>query len=96
MIQDECRLGKLEAECAAKGRGEEFAALQPFLSAKPTGEEYARTAAQLNLTEGALRVAVHRLRKKMGEHLRAEIAQTVSGPEKVESELRELFAALAG
>ena len=45
---------------------------------------------------GALRVAVHRLRKKMGEHLRAEIAQTVSGPEKVESELRELFAALAG
>jgi hypothetical protein len=35
------------------------------------------------------------LRKKMGGHLRAEIAQTVAGPEEVEAELRELFAALA-
>ena len=86
----------LEAGCVAKGRGAEFNALQLFLSAKPDADEYARTAAQLNLTEGALRVAVHRLRKKMGEHLRAEIAQTVAGPEEVEGELRELFAALAG
>jgi len=88
-------LGKLEAECTAKGRGAEFAALQPFLSAKPDGEEYLRAAGQLGMSEGTLRVAVHRLRRKMGEHLRAEIAQTVARPEDVEAELRELFAALA-
>lgn len=88
-------LGKLEAECKAKGRGAEFTVLQPFLSAKPDGEEYTRAAEQLGMSEGTLRVTVHRLRKKMGEHLRSEIAQTVARSEDVEAELRELFAALS-
>lgn len=88
-------LKALEADWTAKGRAAEFAALQGFLSAMPEGDAYARAAAQLSATEGAVRVAVHRLRKRMGEHLRREIAQTVTSAAEVEAELRELFAALA-
>ncbi len=89
-------LQSLEKDWAAKGRSGEFAALQGFLSAMPEGDAYAQAATQLGQTEGAVRVAVHRLRKRMGEHLRREIAQTVTSDAEVEAELRELFAALAG
>jgi RNA polymerase sigma-70 factor (ECF subfamily) len=53
-------------------------------------------AARLGTSEGAVKVAVHRLRQQYRQVLRAEIAETVSGPEEVEDELRNLFAALAG
>jgi RNA polymerase sigma-70 factor (ECF subfamily) len=46
------------------------------------------------LTEGAVKVAVHRLRKRYGKILRQEIAQTVSGPEAVEEEIQYLFQVL--
>jgi RNA polymerase sigma-70 factor (ECF subfamily) len=46
------------------------------------------------MTEGAVRVAVHRLRHRYGELLRHEIAQTVSGPEEIEEETRYLLKAL--
>jgi RNA polymerase sigma-70 factor (ECF subfamily) len=46
------------------------------------------------MSEGALMTAVHRLRRRYGELLRAEIAQTVSSPDEIEAELRHLFAAL--
>ena len=48
------------------------------------------------MNEGAVKVAVHRLRQQYRELLRAEIAETVASPAKVEDELRSLFAALAG
>ena len=57
---------------------------------------YAEAGARLGLSEGALRVAVHRLRQRYRELLRAEVADTVSGPEEVEEELRYLFRVLAG
>jgi RNA polymerase sigma-70 factor (ECF subfamily) len=46
------------------------------------------------MTAEALKVAVHRLRRRYGELIRAEIAQTVTTPEEIEDELRELFAAV--
>ena len=46
------------------------------------------------MTEGALKVAVHRLRQRYGELVRAEIAQTVASPAEVEQELQHLLAAL--
>ena len=46
------------------------------------------------MTEGAVKVAVHRLRRRYRELLKEEIAQTVAGPEALEDELRELLAAL--
>jgi RNA polymerase sigma-70 factor (ECF subfamily) len=52
---------------------------------------YPQTAAQLNLTEGAVRVAVHRLRRRYRELLRDEIAQTLSDPAQVDEEMVALF-----
>jgi RNA polymerase sigma-70 factor (ECF subfamily) len=47
------------------------------------------------MSEGALTTAVHRLRRRYGELLRAQIAQTVSSPDEIGAELRHLFAALS-
>jgi hypothetical protein len=55
---------------------------------------YATLAAGLGTTEGAVRVAVHRLRRRYGEGLRDEIAATVDDPSEVDDEIRALFAAL--
>jgi hypothetical protein len=47
------------------------------------------------MTEGAVKVAVHRLRRQCGALLRAEIAKTVAGDQEIDDELRDLFSALA-
>ncbi len=85
-------LEKLQAELETSGKGELFEALKGSL----TGEEPARgeTAARLGMTEGAVKVAVHRLRKRYRELLRAEIAETVSDPSDVDDEMRHLVDAL--
>ena len=57
---------------------------------------YAQAAAGLGMTEGAARVAVHRLRRRYRELLREEIGQTLSDPAQVEEEMRTLFSAFAG
>ena len=56
----------------------------------------AEVAARLNMTAGSVQVAVHRLRRRYGELLRAEIAHTVSRAEEIDGEIRHLFAALRG
>ena len=85
---------RLEAEFAAAGKAAHFAALKFSL----TGEKVAlrEVAAQLGSSEGAVKVAVHRLRERYRELIRAEIAETVETAEQVEAELRELQAALRG
>jgi RNA polymerase sigma-70 factor (ECF subfamily) len=70
-----------------------FAALRGTLTGEEPAGGYAAVARQLGLNEGAIKVAVHRLRKRYRELLRAEIAQTVSDPAQVAEELRSLFAA---
>jgi hypothetical protein len=57
---------------------------------------YAEIAAGLDMTEGAVKTAVHRLRHRCRELLRAEIAQTVNSPQDVDDELRDLFEAVGG
>ncbi len=57
-------------------------------------EPYRQLAEQLQMTEGAVKVAVHRLRNRCAELLRAEIAETVSSEEEIDDELRSLFAAV--
>jgi RNA polymerase sigma-70 factor (ECF subfamily) len=83
---------KLRAESEASGKSELFDALKRSLS----GEEPARTetAARLGMTVGAVKVAVHRLRQRCRELLRAEITQTVSDPSDIDDEMRYLVAAL--
>jgi RNA polymerase sigma-70 factor (ECF subfamily) len=56
---------------------------------------YAEVAEALGMTEGAVKVAAHRLRQRYAERLRAEVAQTLDDEAAVEDEIRDLFAALA-
>lgn len=83
---------KLRSEFESKGDGAVFAALKGTL----TGAEPARDAlaAQLGLSEGALKVAIHRLRQRYREVLRAEIAETVDSPADVDEEMRHLVRVL--
>jgi RNA polymerase sigma-70 factor (ECF subfamily) len=72
-----------------------FEQLKLFLMVGQGDIPYARAAARLGLNEGAARVAVHRLRKRYRELLRAEIAQTLSDPGDAEAETRVLFKAFS-
>jgi RNA polymerase sigma-70 factor (ECF subfamily) len=88
-------LGRLSAEMESDGKGRLFEQLKPFLSANIERNSYPETAARLGMTEGNLRVNIHRLRQRYRELLRLEIAATVETPEAVDEEIRELFAALS-
>ncbi|MBM3841142.1 MAG: hypothetical protein FJ398_24945 [Verrucomicrobia bacterium] len=61
----------------------------------PAARPYAEVAAELGMSEGALKVAVHRLRRRYGELMRMEIANTVSSPDEIEAEIRHLFTVIA-
>ncbi len=87
-------MSALAAEYAATGKQILFEELKPFISGVDEDVSYPELAARLRLSEGAVRVAVHRLRQRYGESVRSEIARIVHRPEDVEEELRHLFAAL--
>jgi RNA polymerase sigma factor (sigma-70 family) len=88
-------LTSLRDEFAERGKLELFEHLKPHLGGDETTVPYSQIAELLGKTEGAVKVAVHRLRQRCRELLRAEIAQTVSGPDEVDEELRDLFDAVA-
>jgi RNA polymerase sigma-70 factor (ECF subfamily) len=85
---------RLEEECANKGDARLMAVLASGLSGEIASGAYAEWASSLGLKEGAVRVALHRLRRRYGELLRSEVAQTVSSPEEVDEEIRQIFAAI--
>ena len=84
---------RLREECAADGRSALFDRLKPFLMVGRSEIPHAQAAAELGIAEGAVRVAVHRLRRRYRELLRAEISQTLSDPAQVDKEMRALFNA---
>ncbi len=86
---------RLRAEFAATGKPGEYEELKPCLLADRGAIDYAGVAKGLGVTEGAARVAVHRLRKRFREIYREEISQTLTEGADVEGELRHLAAALA-
>ncbi len=85
---------RLREECAAEGKLELFEQAKGYLMLGESAIPYARAAQALALDEGALRVAVHRLRKRYRWLLRDEIAQTLVDPAQIAEELRSLQAAL--
>jgi RNA polymerase sigma-70 factor (ECF subfamily) len=87
---------RLEEECRAGSKGALFDKVKELLSANAGESSYAEIAFSLGMTEGALKVAVHRLRHRYGELLRLEVAQTLASAEDIDEELRELFAVLRG
>jgi RNA polymerase sigma-70 factor (ECF subfamily) len=88
-------LQRLREQSVAAGKSNAFDALQGFLLGDEDVETYAQTAAKLGLTEGAVKVAVHRLRERYRELFREEIAQTVSEPKQIEEEMRYLFEVIS-
>jgi RNA polymerase sigma factor (sigma-70 family) len=88
-------LRRLQDEFGAAGKAKLFEHLRDCLTGKRTTLPYAQLGARLGLTEGALKVAVHRLRQRYRELLHEEIAETVASSEDVEDELRALRQALA-
>lgn len=84
-------LAALQEEYVASGRSKLLEYLRPCLAGEESALPYAQIAARMNLTEAAVKMAVQRLRARYGQLLRAEIAHTVSSPEEIEQELRELF-----
>jgi RNA polymerase sigma-70 factor (ECF subfamily) len=89
-------LRQLEAEFAATGKRQLFEQLKVFLLEDKGVGSYAESAARLEMTEGALRVAVHRLRQRYGELFHDEIAHTVARPDEIEEEVRHLLRVLSG
>ncbi len=88
-------VARLEAESIAAGKAALVACLLPTLTGGRGEVPIAAIAAELGMTEGSVKMAASRLRKRYGEILREEIARTLANPADVEEEIRALFAALA-
>jgi DNA-directed RNA polymerase specialized sigma24 family protein len=84
----------LEGECTLGGKVALFREVRPFLTSGREAGAYTELSKRLDLSEGAVRVAIHRLRQRYGELLRAEIAQTVERPADIEEEIRYLLGVL--
>jgi len=87
---------RLREEYAARGRTALFEQLKELQPGEHGERSYAQIGATLGLTEQAVKNAVHCFRRRYGELLRDEIAQTVDGPGEVESELQHLKKVFAG
>ena len=88
-------LERLRDEYAAFGKADVATALLPYLTESTALPPYRAVAAELGLSEGAVKVAVHRLRQRYGVILRLEVADTVASEEEVDAELRELLRAVS-
>lgn len=87
-------LARLRTEIVRSGKGEQFERLTPYLVGDQPQASYADTGSMLGKSEGAVKVAVHRLRRQFRDVVRDEIAQTVSSPEEIDDELRHLWSAV--
>jgi RNA polymerase sigma-70 factor (ECF subfamily) len=88
-------MDRLEAELAGKNKQRLFDYLKVYLTTEKDVIPYENVAAELEMTEGAVRVAVHRLRRRYRKLLRDEIAQTVAAEDQIDEEMGYLFKSLA-
>jgi RNA polymerase sigma factor (sigma-70 family) len=87
-------LAAVRERYAAEGKRTLVDRLEGAIAGDDRAVPYADVAAELGMSEGAVKVAVHRLRRRYREAIRALIAETVASPDEAEDEIRELFAAL--
>jgi RNA polymerase sigma factor (sigma-70 family) len=87
-------MSQLRAEAHEAAKGEHFDALTPYLTGDDSARSYAETATMLGSSEGAVKVAVHRLRRRFRDIVRQEILQTVSTPADIDDELRHLLSSV--
>ena len=88
-------LHALSTELRAAGKGELFHTLKPWLTGASADLTQAQAAVRLGISEGAAKVAIHRLRLRFRELVRRDIAATVDRPEDVDDEVRYLVEVLA-
>lgn len=88
-------LAALAAEHQVAGKGPQFETLKPWLTGDAENLSQAEAAGRLDMNEGAVKVAIHRLRKRFRELVKAEIAQTVDESADVQTELNYLLEALS-
>ena len=88
-------LGRLSAEHTNRGRGEHFEVLKPTLSGDDS-KGYSELGRRLGLSEGAVGVAIHRLRTRLRELVRSEVAHTVGTESDLEEEMRHLLGVWSG
>ena len=87
-------MNRMQEEMERSGKGELFRRLKPMLTGEGTSTPYKTLSQELDMTESALKVTVHRLRRGFGKSLRAEIAETLSDPALVQEEMSHLLAVL--
>ena len=87
-------LEALRRECVAEGHADFFEQVKPWLTGDAARGDQAALAAGCGLNANALKVAVHRLKRRFRQLLKAEVAGTLDDPVLVEAEMRALFAAL--
>jgi len=88
-------MSKLRAEFAHVGKAKEFDRLSVFLNRDSESARYDTLAEEMGVSAGALRMSVHRMRRRYVSLLRAEVAESVSGPEEIDGELRYLMSILS-
>jgi RNA polymerase sigma-70 factor (ECF subfamily) len=91
----DCVIARLADEFARLGKETLFERLKTTLTGEPSAPSYSQAALDMGMSEGAVKVAAHRLRRRFRELLRQEIAQTVASPDEINDEIRDLFAAVA-
>jgi DNA-directed RNA polymerase specialized sigma24 family protein len=89
-------MSRLRAEFAEAGKSKQFELLVNFLTQDKESARYQAVATQMGVSCGALRMAVHRMRRRYKEILYAEVSETVSTAEEIEEEIRFLLSTLSG
>ena len=89
-------LGRLQGDYAAKGKGDVFDHLKPYLTGEDDLDSYGKIASDLGMTVGAVKVSVHRLRQRYRDLIRQEVASTVDNESDTDDELDQLLAAIRG
>ncbi len=89
-------LASLRSEYDEAGNRALFRKLEPLLAGGRPAESYRELAGELEMSESAVKVAAHRLKRRYRDRLRETIAETVSSPDEIEGEIRQMVAALRG
>jgi len=89
-------LARLAEEHAAAGKAEQFQTLKPWLTGDAEDLPQTEAARRLGINEGAVKVAIHRLRRRFREEVKTQLSQTLQGPAEVADELSCLMSALSG
>ena len=88
-------LAAIQQEAQTSGKTAQFEALKPWLIGETENLSQESAAIELGMTTGAVKVAIHRLRRGFREAVKAEISQTIDDPDDLDEELQYLISALS-